>query len=260
MNTVRIIPCLDVYNGRVVKGVRFTNLRDAGDPMEIAKAYENAGADELIFLDIAASNEGKKTMLDVVKKVTQQTCLPLTVGGGINQLTHVREILESGASKASIGSAAFLVPGLISEASNLFGSQRIVVAIDAKGRVGGGWDVYISGGMVNTGKDVVEWAIELEKFGAGEILLTSMDGDGTKDGYDVSLTKAVSQTVNIPVIASGGAGKLEHFYDVIVQGGADAVLAASVFHFKEIEIQEVKNYLEQKGILVNKKGSNKYAN
>ncbi|MFO7153519.1 MAG: imidazole glycerol phosphate synthase subunit HisF [Caldicoprobacter oshimai] len=250
METIRIIPCLDVYGGRVVKGVHFANLRDAGDPVEIAKAYEDEGADELVFLDISATVEGRKNMLNVVEKVVSRISIPLTVGGGIAELSDIRDVLESGASKVSVGTAAYKNPDLIAEAAGIFGPQRIIVAIDAKMRGGNGWDVYIRGGKENTGKDAIGWAVEVEKLGAGEILLTSMDRDGTKDGYDIPLTKAVSQAVSIPVIASGGAGTLEHFYQAVVQGGAKGVLAASVFHFKEVSIQEVKDYLAKRGVPV----------
>jgi len=252
MLTKRIIPCLDVHGGRVVKGVNFVNLRDAGDPVEIAKMYNEAGADELVFLDITASSEARNIMIDVVSKIAEQVFIPLTVGGGIRNIYDFRDILKVGADKISINSAAVKNPNLISEAAMKFGSQCIVVAIDAKKNSEGGWDVYINGGRVNTEKDVVEWAIEVEELGAGEILLTSMDADGTKDGYDVELTRAVSNAVKIPVIASGGAGKLEHFAEVITHGGADAVLAASLFHYGELTIKQVKDYLERKGIPVRK--------
>ncbi len=251
MLTKRIIPCLDVDGGRVVKGTNFVNLRDAGDPVEIARLYDQAGADELVFLDITASAEARNIMLDVVTRTAEQVFIPLTVGGGIRSLSDFRDILKAGADKVSINSAAVRNPGLIEEAASKFGSQCVVVAIDAKRRQDGtGWDVYINGGRINTGKDAVEWAVEVEKRGAGEILLTSMDADGTKDGYDIALTRAVTQAVNIPVIASGGAGRLEHFYDVIVQGGADAVLAASLFHYRELTIAQVKDYLVERGIPV----------
>ncbi len=253
MLTKRIIPCLDVDGGRVVKGTNFVNLRDAGDPVEIARLYDQAGADELVFLDITASAEARNIMLDVVARTAEQVFIPLTVGGGIRSLSDFRDILKAGADKVSINSAAVRNPGLIEEAASKFGSQCVVVAIDAKRRQDGtGWDVYINGGRINTGKDAVEWAVEVEKRGAGEILLTSMDADGTKDGYDIALTRAVTQAVNIPVIASGGAGRLEHFYDVIVQGGADAVLAASLFHYRELTISQVKEYLAERGIPVRK--------
>lgn len=252
MLTKRIIPCLDVNNGRVVKGVNFINLRDAGDPVEVAKIYDKQNADELVFLDITATTDGRGTMLDVVSRVAEQIFIPLTVGGGIGKLEDFRNILKLGADKISINSAAVRNPKLISDAASKFGSQCVVVAIDAKAN-GDGWDVFINGGKINTGKDVVKWAQEVEKLGAGEILLTSMDADGTKMGYDVKLTKVVTQAVSIPVIASGGAGCLEHFKDVIIDGGADAVLAASLFHYGEISIPELKNYLESQGIPVRKK-------
>jgi len=251
MLTKRIIPCLDVDGGRVVKGTNFVNLRDAGDPVEIARRYDQAGADELVFLDITASVEARNIMLDVVARTAEQVSIPLTVGGGIRSLSDFRDILKVGADKVSINSAAVHNPDLIEEAASKFGSQCVVVAIDAKRRQDGrGWDVYINGGRINTGKDAVEWAVEVERRGAGEILLTSMDADGTKDGYDIALIRAVTQAVNIPVIASGGAGKLEHFYDAIVHGGADAVLAASLFHYGELTIAEVKDYLAERGIPV----------
>jgi cyclase len=250
MLTKRVIPCLDVNKGRVVKGVNFLNLRDTGDPVEIASYYNRAGADELVFLDITASSEGRSIMIDVVRRTARHVSIPLTVGGGIRTLDDARDILEVGADKISINSAALERPQLITEAAQRFGSQCVVVAIDAKKREDGGWDVYSRGGRANTGRDAVEWALEAEKAGAGEILLTSMDADGTKDGYDVELTAAVCDAVNIPVIASGGAGKLEHFYDAIARGGADGVLAASLFHYRELEIRQVKEYLQSKGIPV----------
>ncbi|MDK2902119.1 MAG: imidazole glycerol-phosphate synthase subunit HisF [Clostridiales bacterium] len=251
MLTKRIIPCLDVTGGRVVKGVNFVNLRDAGDPVEIAAYYDKAGADELVFLDITASSDDRAIMRDVVARTAEQVFIPFTVGGGIRGIEDFRDILKLGADKISINSAALKRPELISEAAWRFGSQCVVVAIDAKRRDdGSGWDVYLNGGRVNTGRDALEWAVEAERMGAGEILLTSMDADGTKDGYDIELTKAVAQSVNIPVIASGGAGRLEHFYDAIAEGMADAVLAASLFHYKELEIMQVKRYLADKGIPV----------
>ncbi|HOQ36533.1 MAG TPA: imidazole glycerol phosphate synthase subunit HisF [Acetivibrio sp.] len=251
MLTKRIIPCLDVHNGRVVKGVNFVNIRDAGDPVEIAAYYDKAGADELTFLDITASSDARNIMIDVVKRVAEQVFIPFTVGGGIRTVDDFREILKAGADKISINTAAIKRPELISEAASRFGSQCVVVAIDAKRRQdNSGWDVYINGGRDNTGKDVLEWALEVEKLGAGEILLTSMDCDGTKEGYDIELTRKVSESVRIPVIASGGAGKMEHFYEALVDGKADAVLAASLFHFKEIEIMELKKYLKGRGIEV----------
>jgi len=248
MLTKRIIPCLDVHGGRVVKGVNFVNIRDAGDPVEVAAIYDKAGADELTFLDITASSDARNIMLDVVQRVAEQVFIPFTVGGGIRSVEDFRQILKAGADKISVNSAAIKRPELISEAAWRFGSQCVVVAIDAKRRSdNSGWEVYLNGGRVNTGKDAVEWAIEAEKMGAGEILLTSMDCDGTKNGYDIELTRKVSQSVNIPVIASGGAGKMEHFYDALVDAKADAVLAASLFHFREMEIMDLKRYLKQRG-------------
>lgn len=249
MLTKRIIPCLDVHGGRVVKGVNFVNLRDAGDPIEIAEYYDKAGADELTFLDITASSDAREIMLDVVKRVAEKVFIPFTVGGGIRTVEDVRQILKAGADKISVNSAALKRPELISETANRFGSQCVVVAIDAKRKADGmGWDVYINGGRVNTGKDAVEWAKEVEKLGGGEILLTSMDCDGTKKGYDIELTRAVSECVRIPVVASGGAGTMEHFYQALTDGKADAVLAASLFHYKEIEIADLKKYLKGKGL------------
>ncbi|MEJ7555419.1 MAG: imidazole glycerol phosphate synthase subunit HisF [Aquificaceae bacterium] len=245
----RIIPCLDVDKGRVVKGVRFLNLVDAGDPVEVAKVYEEQGADELVFLDITASAEDRKITLEVVKRVAEEVFMPFTVGGGISSLEDMRRLLEAGADKVSINTSAVKNPQLIYEGAKKFGSQCIVVAIDAK-RKGNGWEVYIHGGRTPTGLDAIEWAKKAESLGAGEILLTSMDRDGTKSGYDIELTKAVSKAVNIPVIASGGAGSMEHFYEAFVLGGADACLAASLFHFKEISIPELKGYLASKGVPV----------
>ena len=251
MLTKRIIPCLDVHAGRVVKGINFVNIRDAGDPVEIAALYDKAGADELVFLDITASSDARSIMLDVVRRVAEQVFIPFTVGGGIRQPEDFREILKAGADKISVNSAALKRPELISEAAWRFGSQCVVVAIDAKRRSSSnGWEVYLNGGRVNTGKDAVEWAIEAEKRGAGEILLTSMDCDGTKSGYDIELTRSISENVKIPVIASGGAGTMEHFYDALEIGKADAVLAASLFHYREMEIRDLKKYLQQKGIEV----------
>ncbi|MCX7709818.1 MAG: imidazole glycerol phosphate synthase subunit HisF [Clostridia bacterium] len=251
MLTKRIIPCLDVHAGRVVKGVNFVNIRDAGDPVEIAAIYDKAGADELTFLDITASSDARSIMLDVVSRVAEQVFIPFTVGGGIRTVEDFREILKAGADKISVNSAALKRPELISEAAWRFGSQCVVVAIDAKRRAEqSGWDVYLNGGRVNTGKDAVEWAVEAEKHGAGEILLTSMDCDGTKAGYDLELTRKISESVKIPVIASGGAGTMEHFYDAVTAGKADAVLAASLFHFREMEIRDLKQYLRDKGIEV----------
>jgi len=250
MHTKRIIPCLDVNNGRVVKGVNFINLRDAGDPVEIARFYNESLADELVFLDITASSDDRSIMLDVVRRTAEQVFIPLTVGGGIRTIDDFRVILSAGADKISVNSAALKRPELIKEAAEKFGSQCVVLAIDAKRREGGGFDVYLNGGRVNTGKDAVEWAKEAESLGAGEILLTSMDCDGVKNGYDIELTKAVSSAVRIPVIASGGAGKMEHFYDALTEGGADAALAASLFHFREMEIRDLKKYLDEKDVPV----------
>ena len=238
---MRIIPCLDVNNGRVVKGLNFVNLTDAGDPVEIAAAYDAAGADELVFLDITASSDGRNTVVDMVRKVAEKVFIPFTVGGGIRTVDDFRAILREGADKVSVNSAAIKRPELIKEAAEIFGSQCVVVAIDAKRRDPfDGWNIYLNGGRVDTGIDAVGWAKKAESLGAGEILLTSMDCDGTKNGYDIELTRKISEAVSIPVIASGGAGKLEHFKDAVTEGKADAVLAASLFHFKELEIKEVK--------------------
>ncbi|MFA6355518.1 MAG: imidazole glycerol phosphate synthase subunit HisF [Candidatus Omnitrophota bacterium] len=245
----RIIPCLDVKDGRVVKGVNFVNLRDAGDPVTNAAFYEKQGADELVFLDITASCEDRDTMIDVVRRTAEQVFMPLTVGGGIRNISDIRNLLKAGADKVSINSAAVNNPKLISGSSARFGSQCIVVAIDAK-RNGRRWEVFTHGGRKPTGIDAVKWARESEKRGAGEILLTSMDRDGTKIGYDLALTKAVSENVGIPVIASGGAGTLAHLYDGLVKGKADAVLAASIFHFREFSVKQVKQYLKKKGVAV----------
>lgn len=251
MITKRIIPCLDVNNGRVVKGVNFVNLIDAGDPVEIAAAYDKAGADEVVFLDITASSDNRATKVDLVRRVAEKVFIPFTVGGGIRTVDDFRAILREGADKVAVNSAAIMNPELISEAADKFGSQCVVVAIDAKRRAdGSGWNIYKNGGRVDMGIDAVEWAVRANELGAGEILLTSMDCDGTKNGYDVELTRTVSDNVSIPVIASGGAGKLEHFYDAFAEGKADAVLAASLFHFKELEIREVKAYLRDRGISV----------
>ena len=249
MLTRRIIPCLDVHAGRVVKGVNFVNLQDAGDPVEIAKAYNRAGADELVFLDITASSDQRGIMRDVVAKTAEQVFIPLTVGGGIRTVEDFRAILSCGADKISVNSPAVKNPSLISEAAEKFGSQCVVVAIGAK-RHGDHYEVYVNGGRVNTGRDALEWAAEAEKLGAGEILLTSMDADGTKAGYDIALTRMITDCVNIPVIASGGAGRLEDFRDVIREADASAVLAASLFHYKELEIRQVKEYLKNCGIPV----------
>lgn len=251
MYAKRIIPCLDVKDGRVVKGINFVNLIDAGDPVECAKVYDKAGADELVFLDITASSDGRNTVADMVERVAREVFIPFTVGGGIRTVEDFRTILNAGADKVAVNSAALKRPELISEAAKRFGSQCVVLAIDAKRKAdNSGWEVYLNGGRVNTGVDALEWAKKGEMLGAGEILLTSMDCDGTKNGYDLELTSAVSSNVSIPVIASGGAGKLEHFYDAFTEGKADAVLAASLFHFKEIEIIDLKNYLRKKNISV----------
>ncbi|WP_457625903.1 imidazole glycerol phosphate synthase subunit HisF [Persephonella sp.] len=246
----RIIPCLDVNKGRVVKGVNFVNLVDAGDPVEAAKAYDEAGADELVFLDITASAEDRDIILDVVKQTAETVFMPLTVGGGVRTLEDIRKLLESGADKVSINTAAVKEPSLIESAAIRFGSSTIVVAIDAKIVGKNRWEVYIHGGRTPTGIDAVEWAKAVENLGAGEILLTSMDRDGTKSGYDIPLTKAISEAVSIPVIASGGAGNKYHFYEAFAEGKADAALAASLFHFKELTIQEVKEFLKEKNIPV----------
>lgn len=251
MFTKRIIPCLDVHNGRVVKGVNFVNLIDAGDPVAIAEAYDKAGADEIVFLDITATSDERDTVVDMVREVAKKVFIPFTVGGGIRTVDDFRVILREGADKVAINSSAIATPELIKEAANKFGSQCVVVAIDAKKRVDGeGWTIYKNGGRVDMGIDVVEWAKKVEKLGAGEILLTSMDCDGTKNGYDIKLTKAVSESVSIPVIASGGAGTMAHFKEALVEGKADAVLAASLFHFKELEINDLKKYLKEQGVSV----------
>ena len=251
MLTKRIIPCLDVKDGRVVKGVNFVDLKDAGDPVEIAKAYDRAGADELTFLDITASSDNRSTVVDMVRRVAEQVFIPFTVGGGIRTVEDFRTLLRAGADKISVNSAALMNPELISRAAEKFGSQCVVVAIDAKRRPdGSGWNVYKNGGRIDMGIDALEWAAEACRLGAGEILLTSMDADGTKAGYDIPLTKAVADRVKVPVIASGGAGQLSHFYDALTEGGADAALAASLFHYKELEIREVKEYLAGRGVSV----------
>ncbi len=251
MHTKRIIPCLDVKNGRVVKGVNFVNLQDAGDPVEIAAAYDKAGADEVVFLDITASSDERKTVVHMVRKVAERVFIPFTVGGGIRTVDDFKELLREGADKISINSSAINRPELISEAADKFGSQCVVVAIDAKRREdGSGWNIYKNGGRIDVGIDAIEWAARVQKLGAGEILLTSMDSDGTKSGYDIELTKKISETVSIPVIASGGAGKPEHFYEALTEGGAEAALAASLFHYKELEIKHVKEYLREKGVPV----------
>ena len=247
----RIVPCLDIKNGRVVKGVNFVNLIDAGDPVEVAKAYNKMRADEIVFLDITATHEGRATLYDVISKAAEQVFIPLTVGGGISSVEHFRTLLNLGADKISINSSAVRNPDLITDAALKFGRQCVVVAIDAKRNDKGSFDVYLNGGRINTGIDAIEWAIQAEKKGAGEILLTSMDCDGTKAGYDLDLTRRVCQAVNIPVIASGGAGQMSHFKDVLDDSvGADAALAASLFHFKELEIKTLKNYLRDNSIPV----------
>ncbi len=251
MHTKRIIPCLDVKDGRVVKGINFVNLRDAGDPADVAAAYDKAGADEVVFLDITASSDSRATQLEWVRQVASKVFIPFTVGGGIRTVDDFKAILREGADKISINSAAIMNPRLISDAADKFGSQCVVVAIDAKLRAdGSGWNIYKNGGRVDMGMDAVEWAMKAEQMGAGEILLTSMDGDGTKAGYDIPLTKIIAENVKIPVIASGGAGKLEHFYEALTEAKAEAVLAASLFHYKELEIRQVKEYLRDKGVSV----------
>lgn len=249
MFTKRIIPCLDVNEGRVVKGVNFVNLRDAGDPVEIAEAYDREGADELVFLDITASSDNRATVVDMVRSVAEKVFIPFTVGGGIRTVDDFRAILREGADKVSVNSAAIGNPGLISEAAMKFGSQCVVVAIDAR-RTGGSFHVYKNGGRIDTGLDAVEWAVRAEKLGAGEILLTSMDCDGTKAGYDLELTRTIAESVGIPVIASGGAGTAEHFWEALTEGKADAALAASLFHYRELEIREVKQYLRNRSVPV----------
>ncbi len=254
MLTKRIIPCLDVKDGRVVKGVNFVQLKDAGDPVEIGEAYSRAGADELVFLDITATSDARKTVTEMVRRVAERVFIPFTVGGGIRTVEDMRGILREGADKTAVNSAAILRPELIAEGAEKFGSQCVVVAIDARrrrnedGSLADGWTVYRSGGRIDTGIDAIEWAIKAQSLGAGEILLTSMDCDGTKSGYDLELTRTVAKTVSIPVIASGGAGNKEHFYEALTEGCADAALAASLFHYKELEIGEVKQYLKEKGV------------
>ena len=251
MFTKRIIPCLDVHNGRVVKGVNFVNLRDAGDPVEIAAAYDKAGADEIVFLDITASSDARKTVVDMVRIVAENVFIPFTVGGGIRTVEDFKVLLREGADKISINSSAINRPELISEAADKFGSQCVVVAIDARRRAdGSGWNIYKNGGRVDVGIDAVEWAEKVCRMGAGEILLTSMDCDGTKAGYDIKLTRSIAEAVSVPVIASGGAGTKEHFYEALTEGKADAALAASLFHYKELEIRELKEYLKEKGLSV----------
>ena len=249
MFTKRIIPCLDVNNGRVVKGINFVNLRDAGDPVEVAAAYDKAGADEVVFLDITATSDARETVVDMVRKVAEKVFIPFTVGGGIRTVEDFKVLLREGADKISINSSAINNPRLISDAADKFGSQCVVVAIDARKRAdGSGWNIYKNGGRVDMGIDAVEWAMKAEKLGAGEILLTSMDCDGTKAGYDIELTNTIASNVSIPVIASGGAGSKEHFLDAFTKGKADAALAASLFHYKELDIMELKKYLADNGI------------
>ena len=251
MHTKRIIPCLDVNNNRVVKGTNFVNLRDAGDPVEVAKAYNEAGADELVFLDITATSDHRNTVVDMVRKVAEQVFIPFTVGGGIRTVDDFKVLLREGADKISINSAAIMNPRLISDAADKFGRQCVVVAIDAKRRADDkGWNIFKNGGRVDMGIDAVEWAMEADRLGAGEILLTSMDCDGVKEGYDIELTRTIAENVSVPVIASGGAGKMEHFYDALTEGGADAALAASLVHYKELEIIDLKKYLNDKGVSV----------
>lgn len=250
MYAKRIIPCLDLKNGRVVKGTNFVGLRDAGDPVEAAVEYDRQGADELVLLDITASSDARNIMVDIVSRVAESIFIPFTVGGGIRTVEDFTAILRAGADKVSVNSAALQNPAIIREAAEKFGSQCVVVAMDAKRKPDGGWTLYLNGGRVDTGRDVLEWSREAERLGAGEILLTSMDCDGTKNGYDLELTRAVSQAVSVPVIASGGAGKLEHFYDAFTEGCADAVLAASLFHFKEVAIPDLKQYLSGRGVPV----------
>lgn len=251
MFTKRIIPCLDVSNGRVVKGVHFTDLRDTGDPVEIAAAYDKAGADELVFLDITATSDARGTVVDMVRRVAERVFIPFTVGGGIRTVEDFRALLREGADKISVNSSAIDRPQLIAEAADKFGSQCVVVAVDARRREDGpGWNVYKCGGRIDTGLDAVEWVMQAERLGAGEILLTSMDGDGTKAGYDIALTRQIAENVGIPVIASGGAGTKEHFYEALTAGGADAALAASLFHYKELEIADLKEYLGGRGVPV----------
>ena len=250
MLTKRIIPCLDIRDGRVVKGVNFVDIRDAGDPVETAVRYNEAGADELVLLDINASHENRGTMLDVVSRVAEQVFIPFTVGGGIREINQIRDILRLGADKVSINSPAVRNPDFITEAALRFGSQCVVLAMDVKARVGGGWDVYINGGRVNTGRDALEWAVEGVRRGAGEILLTSMDTDGVGEGFALDVTRAIADVVPVPVIASGGAGKMEHFRDALTVGGADAALAATLFHFGIMKISDLKDYLAGEGVPV----------
>ena len=251
MHTKRIIPCLDINNNRVVKGTNFVNLRDAGDPVEVAKAYNKAGADELVFLDITATSDHRTTVTELVRKVAEQVFIPFTVGGGIRTVDDFKALLREGADKISINSSAIMNPNLISEAADKFGSQCVVVAIDAKRREdGSGWNIFKNGGRIDMGIDAVEWAMKANELGAGEILLTSMDCDGIKQGYDLELTRTIAENVSIPVIASGGAGKEEHFLEALTDGKADAALAASLFHYKELEISDLKKYLNKNGVSV----------
>ncbi len=250
MLSKRIIPCLDIDKGRVVKGVNFINLVDAGDPVEIAKAYDKIGADEIVFLDITASSDGRKTAVDILHRASEQVFIPLTVGGGIRSADDFRELLFAGADKIAVNSAAIRNPALITEAAAKFGAQCVVLAVDAKRNAAGSWDVYLNGGRVNTGLDAIEWIEKAVSLGAGEVLLTSMDKDGTKSGYDIELTRRAAEAVNVPVIASGGAGKMQDFADVLTEGKADAALAASLFHFGEIEMKDLKEYLAARGIPV----------
>ncbi len=251
MFTKRIIPCLDVKDGRVVKGVNFVDLKDAGDPVEIAAAYDAAGADEVVFLDITASSDARSTVIEMVRRVAERVFIPFTVGGGIRTVDDFRALLREGADKISVNSAAIDQPRLLADAADKFGSQCVVLAIDAKRRAdGSGWNIYKNGGRIDMGIDAVEWAMQADRLGAGEILLTSMDCDGTKSGYDLELTRTIAQHVSIPVIASGGAGTKEHFYEALTEGKADAALAASLFHYKELEIMELKEYLANRGVSV----------
>ncbi len=250
MYTKRIIPCLDINDGRVVKGVNFVNLRDAGDPVEVAKAYDREGADEVVFLDITASSDHRKTVVELVRKVAEQLFIPFTVGGGIRSVDDFKEVLREGADKVAVNSAAINNPELISEAAEKYGSQCVVLAMDAKRKADGSWTVYKNGGRIDVGLDAVEWAKKAESLGAGEILLTSMDADGTKNGYDLLLTRKIADAVSIPVIASGGAGKKEHFLTAFTEGHAEAALAASLFHYKELSVSEVKTYLKDNGVNV----------
>ena len=248
----RIIPCLDIDKGRVVKGVNFVNLIDAGDPVEVAKAYDRIGADEIVFLDITASSDGRRTAVDILSRASEQVFIPLTVGGGMRTVEDFRTMLSAGADKIAVNSAAIRNPSLIGEAAAKFGSQCVVLAVDTKANGHGSWDVYLNGGRVNTGLDAIEWIKRAVSLGAGEILLTSMDKDGTKSGYDLELTRRAAEAVGVPVIASGGAGKMEDFYDVLTEGGADAALAASLVHFGEMDMKQLKEYLSERGVPVRK--------